>query len=141
MANANSGRSVMQGIAGVNGTKIGKKLKTPMGLPRVTPLFADMARHFGGTWFNDVDSQVDYHAKATVWEKRLSRFTPSVVTDAIAEVIGRGDYKAPSLETINYLCQRLSDEAASRSGPRSGSAKAARDKAMAKIRSGGLIHG
>lgn len=141
MVNANSGRSVVQGIAGVNGAKIGRKLKTPKGFPRVTALFADMARHFGGTWFGDVSSQADYEAKATVWEKRLSRFTPGVVSDAMAEVIGRGDYKAPSLETINYLCQRLTDEAASRNGSSNASSRAARDKAMAKIRGEEVIRG
>lgn len=141
MAKGSDGRGVLQGIAGRDGSKIGKRLKTPKGFPRATTLFSDMSRYFGGTWFDDVESQVDLDAKATAWEKRLSRFEVNTVVEAMAEIIKRGDFKAPSLETINYLCQRLTDEAASRSGASSKSSRAARDRAMAQLKQQGVIRG
>jgi hypothetical protein len=125
---------MIQGMAGRDDKKVGKKLKTPQGFPRSTKLFADMARHFSGTWFEDIECQDDLHRRAVIWERKLSGFAVQVVEDAMAEVIERGDFKSPSLPTMLYLCQRITDEKNSPNNREA--AKAARDRAMAEIRQG-----
>lgn len=141
MMTASSGREQVQGMAGLHGSKAGRKTKTPQGFKIATPLFNDIARHFSGTWFEDIESQDDLHRRAVRWDRRLSRYSQRVVEDVMAEIVGRGDYKAPTLDTVAYLCQRISDENESHCGFSSQSSRAARDKMRAEVKSMGVIRG
>lgn len=136
---ADNARSQLQGMAGLHGSNAGKVVKTPVGFGAVTSLFADMRRHFSGTWFVGIETQQDLHQRAVKWKHSLSRFSERVIEDAMAEVIVRGDVAAPSLDSVRYLCQRLTDENAS--GSARAASKTARDRAMAKLRNEGVIRG
>lgn len=136
---SNSARSQLNGMAGFGGSKSGYNLKTPVGFGVVTSIFGDMKRHFAGSWFEGVDNQQALNSRAIKWKHALSRFSERVVLGAMAEVIVRGDVSAPSLNTIGYLCQRITDENSASS--RTPESIAARNKAMGKLKSEGIIRG
>ena len=100
-----SGRSQLEGMAALGKTKVGKQLLAPKGFGVVTTLFADMRRHFGGTWFRDGETQESLRVRAERWAGALARFESRIVEDVMSDLIANGDIKAPDLKTFIGMCE------------------------------------